>query len=255
MASSAPTLDRVTSLLKLCGEDTSIMPPTELYNEGWMLRLVLDWFSNHPNRKHPLAFIDGARWYSEGLLSTPFLPQQRPDKRAEGYTHADGIIGHFTVSPGVRSEVRLKSEARQLIVIEAKMGSPLSSRTTNAPGYDQAARNVACLAHVINDAGVDAESMESCAFYVVAPENQIETGVFRDLVTKRNVEKKVAARVAQYGSEKDRWFADVFLPILDVMEIDLLSWEQILDHMEGEGAGPEYVEFYRKCLEFNLARR
>ena len=28
-------------------------PPTLLYNEGWMLRLVLDWFKTHEAQGHP----------------------------------------------------------------------------------------------------------------------------------------------------------------------------------------------------------
>ena len=38
-----------------CGEEGSVMPPTELYNEGWLLRLLLDWFSRHPNTEHTLS--------------------------------------------------------------------------------------------------------------------------------------------------------------------------------------------------------
>ena len=34
-------LDRVQSLLGRCSTDKSCLPPTLLYNEGWMLRLSL----------------------------------------------------------------------------------------------------------------------------------------------------------------------------------------------------------------------
>lgn len=40
-------LQGVTALLERCGTDNPVMPPTELFNEGWMFRLVLDWFDRH----------------------------------------------------------------------------------------------------------------------------------------------------------------------------------------------------------------
>jgi|SRR5579859_1481181 len=68
------------------------MPPTQLFNEGWMLRLVLDWFDRNREIHHPLSFTPDARWYSEALLTSRFLPQSRPDSRAESFTHADAIM-------------------------------------------------------------------------------------------------------------------------------------------------------------------
>ena len=64
------------------------------------------------------------------------------------------------------------------------MSSKLSSGTKNASGYDQAARNVACMAETLRSAGNKPGQMKRLAFYVTAPQNQIENGVFGDLVTK-----------------------------------------------------------------------
>lgn len=46
------------SLLNSCTGPNPRFPPTILYNEGWMLRLILDWFSNHPDLNHPLGSVD-----------------------------------------------------------------------------------------------------------------------------------------------------------------------------------------------------
>src|SRR2546425_6409929 len=87
-------LERIADLLARCDSDASVLPPTTLYNEGWMLRLVLDWFDQNRGLGHELAFLPGARWYSEALLASRFLPERRGDNRAESFTHADGVIGH-----------------------------------------------------------------------------------------------------------------------------------------------------------------
>lgn len=89
-------LASLTHILATCGTSDARLPPTELFNEGWMLRLVLDWMSRHPGTPHPLSFCPGASWYSEALLPSRFLPRFRRDTRAEGYTHADGLVGQFS---------------------------------------------------------------------------------------------------------------------------------------------------------------
>src|SRR3972149_9501694 len=81
-------------------------PPTLLYNEGWMLRLVIEWFNTHQAQGHPLSFHVGASWFSEALLPSPFRARHRGDRRAEARTHADGILGHFTIGSAAKADAR-----------------------------------------------------------------------------------------------------------------------------------------------------
>jgi hypothetical protein len=39
--------NQIIKMLQTCDTDQGVLPPTEVYNEGWMLRLILDWFSRH----------------------------------------------------------------------------------------------------------------------------------------------------------------------------------------------------------------
>ena len=81
-------LERIISMLSSCGGESPLFPRTELYNEGWLLRIILDWFSIHELEDHPLAFSDSAKWFSEGLLPSAFLPRSRQDPLGESWTHA-----------------------------------------------------------------------------------------------------------------------------------------------------------------------
>jgi hypothetical protein len=64
-------LDKISQMLELCNSDTPHFPPTDLYNEGWLLRLILQWFASNRIEKHPLMFSESAKWFSEALLPTP----------------------------------------------------------------------------------------------------------------------------------------------------------------------------------------
>ena len=141
--------DRIWHMLEVCDSDDRVFPPTFLFNEGWVLRLVLDWFSRSGRSDHPFGFLPGAGWFSEGRLSSEFAPRHRGDTLAESWTHADAVIGHFDLDRGL---IRVRSEATQLVVIEAKLFSRLSPSITNAAAYDQAARTVACIAAVLSSA-------------------------------------------------------------------------------------------------------
>ncbi len=73
-------LEIVMTLLKELDSDKPHMPPTTLYNEGWLLRIILHWFYQNQVAGHPFSFMPQAVWYSEGLLSSKFLPLYQGDK-------------------------------------------------------------------------------------------------------------------------------------------------------------------------------
>jgi hypothetical protein len=248
-------LEAVTKIFSRCGSSDSVLPPTELYNEGWMLRLVLDWLDRNREVTHPLSFAHNARWYSEALLPSRFLPQNRGDVRAESFTHADGIIGHFSILPGERGAAKVFRDAKQLIVTEAKLGSSLSSGTKNASTFDQVARNVACIAHMIGTAGANIDTFDHLGFYVLAPEAQIRAGMFGDLITRESVERKVRTRVLKYDGIFDAWFEEMFKPVLARIKLGALAWESVLDALPITLETQQMWAFYEICLKFNPVRR
>ena len=83
------SIEKIATLLGRCNGPEKNFPPTDLYNEGWMLRLVLDWFSSNPGIDHDLAFSPTDKWYSEALLPSAFLARVRGDELAESWTHAN----------------------------------------------------------------------------------------------------------------------------------------------------------------------
>jgi len=126
------------------------------------------------------------------------------------------------------------------------MSSGLSRGTKNAPDFDQAARNVACMAEVLHRANRAPDAMSSLAFFVTAPQSQIDAEIFGGLVTKESVRGKVIERVASYSGERDEWLHEWFEPVLESVRVELLSWESLL-----VGAPEALTEFYARCLKYN----
>lgn len=231
-------VERFTELLARCGTPGEVMPPSSLWNEGNLLALVLRSIESQHPEGHPLKLLAGARWYREALLASRFLPRHRGDPLGEGWTHADGALGHFEIGAG-RGDLRVAPDARQLVILEAKLGAPLSAGTTRVPDFDQAARNVACMAHLL-----EGYEPERIAFYVIAPEASIAAGTFGSLVTRESIADKVARRVAAYEGTLDEWHTACFLPFLDRILLGVLSWESVL-----EGIGDDDLRgFYSRCL-------
>lgn len=86
-------------------------PATLLYNQGWLLRLVLA-AEARGVRCLPHPFEPGARWFSEARLYTPFAPRRRGDLLGESVTNADGVIGHFDIGRSSRAGLHLTVRAR-----------------------------------------------------------------------------------------------------------------------------------------------
>jgi hypothetical protein len=234
-----------------------IFPATVFYNEGWLLRLVLDWFHRNRSEGHPLNFAPGALWYSEGLLPSPFLARTRGDKLAEGYTHADGVVGHLRIGDRALANVALAEKASQFLVIEAKLFSRLSPGVTNAKYFDQAARNVACIAQVISERGADPSQLSSLGFFLLAPESQIDDKIFDGLMTSSSIKNKVTKRISEYSNPdrepKEEWFERWFLPTLSGIKIKTMSWENVIRSIDvnDPAFAADLNRYYEHCLEYN----
>ena len=227
--------------------------PTEIYNEGWLLKLVLHQAANLRDTTHALSFLPRSDWYSEALLPTAFKARYRGDSIAEKRTHADGVIGHIIVGRRGKADLELTSDAAQLTVVEAKIGAPLARGTKNAPYFDQAARNVACMAEVLTRAKIAPASLKRLNFIVLAPQQAIEHGTFLAAMDLEGIHAKVQRRVAAYEGQLDHWFTDHFEPMLAHLRLHTLSWESSItwigDHKPH--TADELTAYLQSCLDFN----
>jgi hypothetical protein len=243
----------LSRLIQKFDPEFSNYPPTTLYSEGWLLRLVLDWFSQSSIIDHPLSFSPGSTWFSEPRLYSAFLPRFRGDPLAELHTNADGAIGEFEVGRSGKTGLVLNENASNFFVLEAKLFSLLSKGVKNALFFDQAARNVACIAEVLHRAGVIPREMVSIGFFVLAPKVQIDQGLFSEQLSKESIRSKVKQRVEAYDGERDEWFESAFRPLMGVIQIGEISWESIIEdvQMVDSSFGADLGEFYEDCLRFN----
>ena len=251
---------RISAMLFACADECPPFPPTILYNEGWMLRLCMDWFSQHKEvQGHPLSVPESGRWFSEGLIRSAFLPRKQGDKAAEGYTHADGVIGDFYIREGTKSGVSLRDDAKHFVIAEAKMSSGLSKGTANIKQYNQAARNVACIASLLAHHEIPPETMTTLGFYVLAPQRKLDEmsdgGV--SILDKCSIRDAVQDRLTAFDGdariEASSWFDKSFLPVLERTSIASVSWEDVVAFIaqRDSAAGAELQEFYRRALVFN----
>lgn len=242
-------IQKITALLESCTSPAPKFPSTLLYNEGWLLRLALDWFSTHPMPDHPLTFSENASWFSEALLPSPFLAQHKGDHLAEAWTHADGVVGHFQIGGKTKRGLSLLTDATQFVVIEAKLLSRLSASVKHALDFDQAARNVACIAEVLCRAGRHPSTMTQLGFYILAPQAQIQKGIFAKQISQESISSKVAQRIQAFEGAKDEWYQTWFQPTLRSIKIGLISWEEIIAIMhECDLTAAEFEAFYQRSL-------
>lgn len=131
---------------------------TEVYNEGWMLRLIVsklhdmepsDFERNNGTMARVarrISELSRRGWCSEGGVSPLF-------KRG-GVTWADGLIGDIELAPQDckrKKKWGFLSKGGVIAALEAKMGSDFSSDTKNYQKLDQLSRYVSCLARIMVD--------------------------------------------------------------------------------------------------------
>jgi len=158
----------VEDLVKLCNVKNKAFSPnrplknTEVYNEGWMLRLVVSKlrdqycaeFSHNASCMRQSESRDVAAavaleigklasrgWCSEGFLASTF--------NDEGSTRADGIVGDIVLRP--RTKWGFECISGEFAAIEAKAGSGLSKGVVHLPKLNQAARYIAIIARMMSE--------------------------------------------------------------------------------------------------------
>jgi len=254
--STDSALNRIFTILESVGRAKSPVLPTLLFEEGWLLRLVLSIAAEGVDCL-PFKFVAGSRWFSEPRLYSAFLATSRRDSLAETHTHADGVVGHIDVGVDTKSGLTLSAGGSQFVVIEAKISSPLRSGTTRAKYFDQAARNVACMAQSLKRCGQAIEQWESLAFYVFAPKIKIADGIFARQMTKDSIASIIGRRIGEYpeGEQAERgefqrlWVA----PLLARLTLECVSWESIIAaiRQHDPNLGGDVQNFYEKTLRFN----
>ncbi len=218
-----------------------------------MLRLVIDWFDRNRGINHPLCFLDNAEWYSEAQLPTTFLSKSHGDKYGESWTHADGVIGNIKIGNSGATDLSILPGAAHLVVLEAKMFSKLSAGVTHARYYNQAARNVACIAETLKQGNRNPSDLSALGFYVIAPQSQIDNGIFRNYLTHDSIQKTVKRRADEYDESKEEWLQNWFIPTIQRIDIRAISWEEIIEtiRVTDPSSAHEINDFYDMCLQFN----
>ncbi|TFH16915.1 hypothetical protein E4H04_05860 [Candidatus Bathyarchaeota archaeon] len=97
--------------------------PTLIYNEGWMLRLLLH-YPHEGVSCFPIPSDAESKWFSEVQLPTAFKARHRGDPLSENRTNVDGVYGHLKIKTGTKSGLLLDKKAKSFVVLEAKMFSP-----------------------------------------------------------------------------------------------------------------------------------
>lgn len=213
--------------------------PTEVFNEGWMTRLLVHYSVQEKLKLPKLDFGSIQNWTSEALISSPFVSAP---KLREGYTHADMALGDFSVRYSDGGNIAVNDDAKIFGIIEAKMRSRLTPGTTHFERYNQASRNVACIAS-------NSFKTRDCQtfFAVVAPE-------------KKLVEHKIDFILSNVVDEiRDRF--NVYNPPLENEAVICsaaarcdtwsISYEDWISEFNDVAIKKELNDFYEECKKWN----
>lgn len=250
--------DRIHKIIGRIESDKRNLSETFIFNEGWLLRIILDWFQQNPGCTHELSFCNQQlNWYSEALLPTPFSAIHRGDCLSESWTHADGVVGKFSIGAKHFGDLSLNINCDFFYVVEAKIYSELSRGTKNAISHNQAARNVACIIELIKRGGLNYRDFKKLGFYLIVPSEQINPNTnFIEFIDKGHIKQTIQTRINEYSKERKSsyekvkdftWLIQNLNDIINFMEIKLLDWESIIDFI----ADSDISNFYKKCLSCN----
>jgi hypothetical protein len=236
------------------GEPKCLFAETQIFNEGWLLRSVLQaWKTNSPASESPfLPIPKDAKVYSEAQLFTPFKVRRRSERagepKGETNTRVDGIAGYFSIAPGTKSGIELDRGCPYIAVFEAKLYSPLSTGITHAPKYDQVSRTTACLIHALLEAKPKDGSEAHLVVLYPADHPRIDPGRYE----KNHVKHRIASRLKGYkdagkATDEIRQFETGWEEMSEYVDVHFVTWEDVVDEIDDV----ELHWFYGLCRQFN----
>ena len=223
---------------------------TEFYNEGWMLKLVLARLLECQARnlsKELQCIRDSVAkgWMSEGRLSAAFTHEQ--------CTHADAVLGDVERRPKTKWGVQLKEGAGDFTVIEAKLGSTLAKQTKNAK-FDQAARNLACMAYALMSSRKENQVINA-HFYVVMPKDDKRYKQVESQFDKNGFEVKDRVRKEVHKNNAEHQLIqainkDTFIKLVNSIDCCLLTWDDICKQLGDK----DLFDYYTRAVNANGIR-
>ncbi|PIV48947.1 MAG: hypothetical protein COS19_11165 [Flavobacteriaceae bacterium CG02_land_8_20_14_3_00_34_13] len=237
--------------------------PTEIYNEGWMLKCVMEQIKEGEIELEKWKIPKGEMWLSETLVPSFFRAVKRGDKLAETATNADAIVGQIQIRKRTKWGIEIKKNCSCLYIIEAKMYSKLSNGVSKAPEFNQCARSVACLIKMIYD-GIEKNEIDEIpdkiGFYVLLPRNHKYVADFEEKINEDSIKKSIKDRFTPYFNneiikkdykeikEKElNWLKDKLDELIGKIDVKLIFWEELIESTKNSETKEQLNEFYKKC--------
>ena len=237
-------MQSIIEIINSIGTPMPNVNPTVFYNEGWITRLLV---LSSIQEKIKLGNVDFScinNWTSEALISSPFINAQN---HREGYTHADIAVGDFKVDYSKRGKIIVNDDAILFGIIEAKMGSNLSKGTTHAKEYNQANRNLVCIAN-------NTTNQPECKtfFYVVAPESKLKKYKMEVQISLESVLEQVKNRFNLHETEELIFSQrQQIMEKIENTEIKALSYEDWIKQFKNGDIQHLLQNFYDKANKWN----
>ena len=236
-------MQSIIEIIKSIDTDFPNVNPTELYNEGWMTRLLTSQSFNEKTKLEGLDFGKIINWTSEALISSPFV---KAVESREGYTHADIALGDFKVDYEKRGEIIILDKAKIFGIIEAKMGSNLSKGTKHFSDYNQASRNLACICSQTYN--------KECEifFIVVAPHKQLLKHKIEKQINLQFMIQQIKERFKNYlESFKSSQNMNLILSKAETCVVRALSYEEWIEAIVNSDSKDFIKDFYMKAKKWN----
>jgi len=252
-------IEFVTRMAQAASEGRYHFSPVDLFNETWLMRLVLEWFAEHKEVSHPWAFLKGSDWYSEAILPSPFLPRHRRDVLAEGHVRVDAVIGQFEIEPHA-GLLRLNPGSNQFLVLLSTLKGQLVPGTTNVLWFDHIARTVAAMAKTISNAEINLGQLDRLGLYLVSS-NKVPYAKrdFPSFAGKDHIATTLKRRVSLYRGtlsydQLQEWTTNCFEPALSAMTLGSISWEEVIPFVcqRDPATVRQLPLFYKTYLDLNL---
>lgn len=234
-----------------------------LYNEEWLIKWFMNYLSENYSKlsdKIKDDLTNSSNWFSEASLGVPTID----GSRVVGYTKADGIMGDFGFTDKNSSQVVFNEDAKNIVFLEAKMGSGFSSKTKKTK-LDQLSRYILSAFHMSKNINSDdfeikitsilpksSLSREPIYYYLPIKDDDIPLNFSTSKVEEKKFYESMRDNIMQrkiksISDETNVKSEDIKLFIEKHIKLSYILWEDIVECI-GDNS---FKDYYVKCCRYN----
>lgn len=228
-----------------------------IYNQFWLLNCIMEEAFAGTFKDTALNFPENAQWFCNfSTASYLHITHEIKGNQTQIYNHVRIIVGDFEVSQRSGQFLEMKPNCSNLYVIEDLLldQNSLDNIGSNETDWVDKIANVMNLVYEGIQNKKITKIPKNLGYYELRPKN-----IHFKFIQKEELKKEFISKFDSpffnrpekflfMEKEKLNWFKNNYEVFIDAIDLELITWEDLIISIQDPEKRKDFEQFYKKCI-------